>query len=67
MASQNDPDMLDEYDFSGGVGGKYAKLCREGTHLIRLDDDVAVMLDPPCSSNLLMPVCQAGRPGGCWM
>lgn len=43
MANQNDPDLLDEYDFSGGVRGKYAKRYREGTHLIRLDDDVAAM------------------------
>ncbi|MFO7642599.1 MAG: hypothetical protein R6X17_15430 [Candidatus Competibacteraceae bacterium] len=43
MANQNDADMLDEYDFSGGVRGKYAKRYREGTNLIRLDDDVAAM------------------------
>jgi hypothetical protein len=43
MASQNDPDLLDEYDFSGGVRGKYAKRYREGTNLVRLDDDVAAM------------------------
>lgn len=43
MASQKDPDMLDEYDFSGGVRGKYAKRYREGTNLVRLDDDVAAM------------------------
>jgi hypothetical protein len=35
--------MLDEYDFSGGVRGKYAKRYKEGTNLIRLDDDVAAM------------------------
>ena len=43
MASQDDPDMLDEYDFSGGVQGKYAQRYRQGTNLIRLDDDVAAM------------------------
>ena len=43
MASQDDPDMLDEYDFSGGVRGKYAQRYREGTNLVRLDDDVAAM------------------------
>lgn len=43
MASQKDPDMLDEYDFSDGVRGKYARRYREGTNLIRLDDDVAAM------------------------
>ena len=43
MANQNDPDLLDKYDFSGGVRGKYAKRYREGTNLVRLDDDVAAM------------------------
>jgi hypothetical protein len=43
MANQNDPNLLDEYDFSGGVRGKYAKRYREGTNLVRLDDDVAAM------------------------
>ena len=43
MANQNDPDLLDEYDFSTGVRGKYAKRYKEGTNLVRLDDDVAAM------------------------
>lgn len=40
--SDND-DLRPEYDFSqlkGGVRGKYAQY-REGTNLVRLDDDVA--------------------------
>lgn len=43
MTNQNDSDMLDNYDFSGGVRGKYAKRYREGTNLICLDEDVAAM------------------------
>jgi hypothetical protein len=43
MASRKDPDMLDEYDFSNGVRGKYAQQYREGTNIVRLDDDVAAM------------------------
>ena len=43
MVNQNNPDLLDEYDFSGGVRGKYAKSYSEGSNLIRLDEDVAVM------------------------
>jgi len=35
--------MLDEYDFSKGVRGKYAAQYREGTNIVRLDDDVAAM------------------------
>jgi len=30
-----------EYDFSKGVRGKYAERYREGTNLVRLDEDVA--------------------------
>ena len=41
MASRKERDMLDEYDFSGGVRGKYAQRYREGTDIVRLDDDVA--------------------------
>ena len=43
MATKEDPDMLDEYDFSGGVRGKYAARYQEGTNIVRLDDDVAAM------------------------
>ena len=42
-ASRKDPDTLDEYDFSGGVRGKYAQRYREGTNIIRLDEDVAAV------------------------
>lgn len=43
MASKKDPDMLGEYDFSHGERGKYAQRYKEGTNIIRLDDDVAAM------------------------
>ena len=33
--------MLAEYDFSGGIRGKYAQRYREGTNIVRLDEDVA--------------------------
>jgi hypothetical protein len=36
-----DPDLLEEYDFSQGVQGKYADRFREGTNLVLLDPDVA--------------------------
>jgi len=38
---QNDPDMLEEYDFSKGVRGKYAKRYAEGTNVVVIDPDVA--------------------------
>lgn len=36
-----DPDMLEEYDFSGGVRGKYAQRYAEGTNVVVIDPDVA--------------------------
>ena len=35
------PDTLDEYDFSKGVRGKYAKRYSEGTNIVALAPDVA--------------------------
>jgi hypothetical protein len=35
------PEMLDEYDFSKGVRGKYAKRYAEGTNIVILAPDVA--------------------------
>ncbi len=37
----NDQDMLEEYDFSEGVRGKYAKRYAEGTNVVLIDPDVA--------------------------
>ena len=34
-------EMLDEYDFSQGVVGKYAERYAEGTNVVLLDPDVA--------------------------
>ena len=33
-------DMLDEYDFSKGVRGKYAKEYAQGVNIVKLDSDV---------------------------
>ena len=38
VVNQQDPDLLDEYDFSKGMRGKYAQRYREGTNIVRLDD-----------------------------
>ncbi len=40
-SSEHDPEMLDEYDFSGGVRGKYAARFAQGSHVVVLDPDVA--------------------------
>ncbi|MDQ3691819.1 MAG: hypothetical protein M3406_17650 [Chloroflexota bacterium] len=37
----SDADLLDEYDFSVSVRGKYAERYRQGTNLVMLDADVA--------------------------
>jgi hypothetical protein len=39
--TQKDPDMLEEYDFSKGIQGKYAKRYAEGTNVVVIDPDVA--------------------------
>jgi hypothetical protein len=36
-----EPDMLPEYDFTGGVRGKYAERYAEGTNVVVLAPDVA--------------------------
>ena len=38
---QKDLDMLEEYDFSKGIQGKYAKKYNEGTNVVVIDPDVA--------------------------
>lgn len=39
--THEDPDMLEEYDFSEAVQGKYAKRYAEGTNVVVIDPDVA--------------------------
>jgi len=53
---KNDPEMLEEYDFTDGVRGKYAKRYAEGTNLVAIDPDVAEFFpdhdavnEAPCS------------------
>ena len=38
---QKDPDMLEEYDFSKGIRGKYAKRYAAGTNVVVIEPDVA--------------------------
>ena len=40
-SDEQDPGMLEEYDFSGGVRGKYASRFAEGANVVVLDPDVA--------------------------
>ena len=41
LNNETDPDMLDEYDFSEGVRGKYVDRFAKGSNVIVLDPDVA--------------------------
>lgn len=41
MNNERDPEMLDEYDFSNGVRGKYAGRFAKGSNVVVLDPDVA--------------------------
>ena len=51
MTNQQDPDMLDEYDFSKGIRGKYAQRYSEGSNIVKLDDDVAEIFPDEKSVN----------------
>jgi hypothetical protein len=51
---KNDPDLLEEYDFSKGVRGKYAKRYAEGTNVIVLDPDVAAVFKTAESVNRVL-------------
>lgn len=44
-------DMLDEYDFSKGVRGKYAKAYHEGVNIVKIDDDVTKIFPDSKSVN----------------
>ena len=51
MPNQRDPDMLNEYDFSKGVRGKYAERYYASRTLIRLDDDMVKIFPDEKSVN----------------
>lgn len=51
---KNDPDLLEEYDFSKGERGKYAKRYAEETNIIVLDPDVAAVFKTAESVNQVL-------------
>lgn len=51
MANNKNSDILEEYDFSKGICGKYAERYREGTNLVKLDEDVAAIFPDAKSVN----------------
>ena len=38
-------EMLEEYDFSNGVRGKYAQAYQEGVNILKLDKDIKFFPD----------------------
>ena len=49
--SRRDKEMLDEYDFSQGVRGKYAERYAKGTNIVKLSPDVAAFFPDSRSVN----------------
>ena len=47
----NDPEMLEEYDFSGGIRGKYVSRYKEGTNIIVLDPELIEYFPDSASVN----------------
>jgi hypothetical protein len=49
--NEQDQEMLEEYDFSGGVRGKYANRFAAGANVVVLDPDVAEVFSDSDSVN----------------
>ena len=66
MNSEPDPDMLEEYDFSNGVRGKYAGRFAKGSNVVVLDPDVAQVFTDSKSVNQALRALiiqrQSGQP-----
>jgi hypothetical protein len=55
--TEPDPDMLPEYDFSGGVRGKYTSRYRQGTNIVVLEPQIAeVFSDSQSVNDALRPL-----------
>jgi hypothetical protein len=62
---KRDPGMLDNYDFSKGIRGKYAKRYAEGTNVVVLAPDVAAVFPNAESVNeALRALVQIARKSG---
>mgnify|MGYP007135654207 FL=1 len=48
---KNDPDMLEEYDFSNGIRGKYADKFEKGTNIIMLKPELMEYFPDSASVN----------------
>jgi hypothetical protein len=54
-------EMREEYDFSGGVRGKYAARFAEGTNLVLLAPDVAAVFPTATAVNRALRAVIRGR------
>jgi len=62
IKARRDPDMLDEYDFSGGVRGKYVNRLAAGSNVVVLSPDVAAVFPDSDSVNeALRPLAKIVR------
>ena len=52
--NNSNPDMLDEYDFSAGVRGKYTERYARGSIVVVLDPDVAEVFPDSASVNQVL-------------
>lgn len=51
---RDDDEMLDEYDFSRGVRGKYVERLRNSQHVVLLDPEVAAVFPDSESVNSVL-------------
>ncbi len=64
QSERGDSEMREEYDFSGGVQGKYAARFSEGSTAVVLDPDVAeVFPDATAVNEALRELIQQGAKG----
>lgn len=63
---ERDPDILDEYDFSQGVRGKYVQRFAEGSNVVVLSPEIAeVFPDSESVNQALRPLVEiAGKSVG---
>ena len=65
MSERPDKDaMREEYDFSEGIRGKYAKRFAEGSNVVVLDPDVAAAFKSPESVNSALRDYLKGKKAG---
>ena len=63
---EDDDEMRAEYDFSGGVRGKYAEAYRQGTNVVLLESDLAKVFRDSATVNQALReyLAEHGRPPG---